>query len=104
MFNSVMKTLFRFWFDSERGIMHLQEMESLGHTGVAGWLLAQERARLDYIAAKDAMIQRGAWRGLPTVWQRLWQLQSTNAIVQSLLNEHQMERLLARAKKANKSL
>jgi hypothetical protein len=95
MFLWLWRRLFRRGFASQRDYLHLTTgLEDLVRSGVAGWLLAQEKARLDYLAAKDAYEQRGSGRELDLLLERLLQLQSTNAVIQALLNEHHLEQLL----------
>jgi hypothetical protein len=57
--------------------------------------MAQEKARLDYLAAKEKHVRAGSIASFDDLLERLLQLQSTNAIVQALLNEHQLERVVA---------
>ena len=53
--------LLRLTNDSRRGSLYLKDMENLARAGAAGWLLSQERARLDYLAAKEAYCNSGTW-------------------------------------------
>src|SRR5262249_52943066 len=91
----VLRLLFRKGFASQRGLAGLGEAESLARSGAAAWLLAQQRARLDFLAAKEAYCEHGRWRDFAKMIERLLQLNATNALVQALLNEHALERLLA---------
>jgi hypothetical protein len=81
---------------SRRDIVKLgPALEDLARAGVAGWLVAQEQARLDYLAAKETYERSGSRRALRRARERLLSLQSTSAVIQSLLNEHALERLAA---------
>ncbi len=100
MLNWLLDPLFRRGFDSRRGSFYLKEMDSLARSGVATWLLVQERARLDYLAAKEAYSTSGSWTAFRRMLERLLKLSSTNALVQSLLNEQALERLIAEARSA----
>src|SRR5262245_60288447 len=90
----ILRFLFRRGFNSQRGLTNLGEAENLARSGAAAWLLAQEKARLEFLAAKEAYCQTGSWGAFARLLERLLQLASTNAIVQSLLNEHAAEKLL----------
>jgi hypothetical protein len=94
----MLKHICRKGLASQRGVLGLGETENLARSGAAAWLLAQERARLEFLAAKEAYSQSGAVRDLAKVCERLLALNSTNAVVQSLLNEQAIERLLAAPK------
>jgi hypothetical protein len=92
----MLNCLLRRGFQSQRGVSGLgSELENLARSGTAAWLLAQERARLEFLAAKEAYCESGSWRALGRLLTRLLALNSTNAVVQALLNEHLAERLLA---------
>lgn len=80
---------------SQRGLASLEKLDDLARSGAAAWLLAQERARLAFLAAKEQYEARGSWSDLGTLFTQFIQLHSTNAVVASLLNEHAAERLLA---------
>ena len=82
-------------FKSQRGILRLGELADLARTDRSAWFLTQEKARLDYLAAKETYEKTGTWRAFQGVLERLLQLQSTNAIIQSLINEHLLEQLAA---------
>jgi hypothetical protein len=103
----IQQLLFRLWrrsfhraFQSPHEIAHLGALESLARSGPAAWLMAQEKARLDYLAAKDSFAQTGRSDAFALLLERLLQLQSTSAVVQALLNEHHLERLLSEEKPA----
>jgi hypothetical protein len=89
------RRLFQQAFQSPHEIAHLGALESLARAGPAAWLLAQEKARLDYLAAKDSFAHSGRSEAFDLLLERLLQLQSTSAVVQALLNEHHLERLLS---------
>jgi hypothetical protein len=94
----MLNRLFRRGLQSQRGVSSLGgELEGLARSGVAAWLLAQERARLEFLAAKEAYCTHSTWRTLGRVLTRLLALNATNAVVQALLNEHLAERLLVEA-------
>jgi hypothetical protein len=75
-------------------LVRLTNLEDLARSGAAGWLLAQERARIEYLASREAYQRSGSSRDSHHMLERLLHLQSTNAIVQSLINEQQLERML----------
>jgi hypothetical protein len=83
-------------FLPERHNIDLRPMETLARCDAAGLLLAQESARLQFLAAQEAYGQQRSWFAFRQVLERLFQLQSTNALVQALLNERALERRLAR--------
>ena len=92
----MLNCLLRRGFQSQRGVSGLGgELENLARSGTAAWLLAQERARLEFLAAKEAYCDTSSWRTLGHLLTRLLALNSTNAVVQALLNERAVERLLA---------
>ena len=66
-------------------------LEALARSGAGGWLLAQERARLEFIAARERFAQSGSEDALQAMLLRLYHLESTNAVVQSLINEQRLE-------------
>jgi hypothetical protein len=80
-------------FKSRRCILGLGQMENLARSGMAAWSMAQEKARLDFLAAKEEYDHLRSWRSFQRLMERLLQLQCTNALVQSLLNEHFLEQL-----------
>jgi hypothetical protein len=69
-------------------------LEALARTGAGGWLLAQERARLEFIAARERFVRQGSEDALQAMLLRLYHLESTNAVVQSLLNEQRLEAMV----------
>ena len=98
----IQQLLWRLWrrtfhraFQSPHEIAHLGALESLARSGPAAWLMAQEKARLDFLAAKDSFAHSGRSDVFDLLLERLLQLQSTSAVVQALLNEHHLERLLS---------
>lgn len=97
MFYWLLERVLRRGFKSRRGIYRLEEMDQLARSGTAGWILAQEKVRLDYLNAKEVYQKERSWRSFQRCLERLLQLQSTNAIIQSLINEHLLEQLLARS-------
>ena len=95
MLFSLWRRLFRKGFKSQRALMVLGPAAELARAGPAAWLMAQEKARLDYLAAKEKHVRAGSNASFDDLLERLLQLQSTNAIVQALLNEHQLEQVVA---------
>jgi hypothetical protein len=86
--------LFRRGFASQRETIALGGgLDQFARSGVGTWLLAQEKARLDFLAAKEAYTQSSTRPSLDLLLERLLQLESTNAVVQALINEHTLERL-----------
>jgi hypothetical protein len=73
----------------------MHNLDNLARSGTAAWLLAQERARLDFLAAKEAYCEQGTWLTFVRMLRQLLQLNSTNAVIHALLNEHTIEQLLA---------
>jgi hypothetical protein len=69
-------------------------LEMLARSGIAGWLLAQERARLDYLTAQERLTRAGTESAMQEMMLRLVRLECTNAVVHSLINEHRLEQLL----------
>jgi hypothetical protein len=97
----IQQLLFRLWrrvfhqaMQSPHNIAHLGALEALARSGPAAWLMAQEKARLEYLAAKDSFARSGQNGAFDLLLERLLQLQSTNAVVQALLNEHYLERMI----------
>ena len=84
-------------FKSCKAVVGIGEVEDLARSGTAAWALAQEKARLDYLAAKERYQASRSWRSFERMMERLLQLHSTNAIVQSLINEHQLAQLSSSA-------
>jgi hypothetical protein len=101
MLHWLLNPFFRRGFASRRGRHYLRELDHLARSGAASWLLAQERARLEYLAAKEAYGTRRTWANLQCMLDRLLKLSSTNALVQSLLNEQAIERRIAEAQAAS---
>ncbi len=87
--------LLRRGFKSRRGIVRLGELENLARSGTGAWALAQEKSRLEYLAAKECFEKTQSGPDFERVAISLLQLVSTNAIVQSLINEHLLEQLVA---------
>jgi hypothetical protein len=88
--------VFRRGFKPQRGGRGLDgDLQNLAKSGTAAWLLAQERARLEFVAALEAYGETASWRALGHVLTRLVALHSTNGVVQALMNEHALERQLA---------
>jgi hypothetical protein len=100
----LIKRIFRRGFHAQREALPLGALEELARGGTAAWLLAQERARLDYLAAQEDYTKSGSWAALGRLLVRLLRLSSTNALVQSLLNEHALERQLTLARKETPSV
>lgn len=90
----LMRRLFRAGIRSKRGVIDLGEMGKLARSGPAVWILTQEKARLEYLAAKEEYERLRTRRGYKRFMDRLLQLQSTNAIITALINEHQLEQML----------
>jgi len=82
-------------FKSCKAVVGIGEVEDLARSGTAAWALAQEKARLDYLAAKEKYQASRSWRAFEVMLERLLQLHSTNAIIQSLINEHLLVQLAA---------
>ncbi|HZT79114.1 MAG TPA: hypothetical protein VFA26_02745 [Gemmataceae bacterium] len=76
-------------------ILELGDLEGLARSGLCGCLLAQEKARLDYLAAHEAYRRESSEERLRELTERLAHLQSVNAVVSSLINEHALEKLIA---------
>ncbi len=85
--------------ESRRGHADVGELEDVARHGTAAWLLAQEKARLQYVSAKEAYCEARTWAAFELMLECLIKLQSTNALVQSLLNEHALERLIGLSEK-----
>jgi hypothetical protein len=92
---SIWRRLFQRGFDSQRTIIDVgPSLADLARSAPTSWLMAQEKARLDYLAAKETYVREGSRSAFDTLLERLLQLESTNAIVGALLNEHHLERLI----------
>src|SRR5438132_6896774 len=90
----LMRRLFRAGIRSKRGVIDLGEMGKLARSGPGIWILTQERTRLEYLVAKEEYERLRTRRGYKRFMDRLMQLQSTNAIITALINEHQLEQML----------
>lgn len=88
------RRLSRAGFRSKRGTLNLGEIGKLARSDPAVWILTQERARLDYLAAKEEYERCKTRRAYQRAMDRLLQLQSTNAIVTALINEQTLEQML----------
>jgi hypothetical protein len=84
-------------FRSRRGIIGMRQLDALAGADTGAWALAQERARLDYLAAKEEYERLRSWRSFQRLLERLLGLHSTNAIIQSLINEQLLALLAARS-------
>src|SRR5437868_13221743 len=99
----LIRRLFRAGIRSKRGVIDLGEMGELARSGPAVWILTQEKARLDYLAAKEEYERFKTRRAYKRFTDRLLQLQSTNAVITSLINEHTLEQMLLQAPKDSPS-
>ena len=90
----LIRRVFRAGIRSKRGMIDLGEMGKLARSGPAVWILTQEKARLEYLAAKEAYERVKTRRAYKRLTDRLLQLQSTNAVITSLINEHTLEQVL----------
>jgi hypothetical protein len=79
----------------QRSIVQLRDLEALARLGLAGMLLAQEKARLEFTRAREDFERSSSRAARDRVDECLTRLQATNAVVQSLLNEHCLEQRLA---------
>jgi hypothetical protein len=79
---------------SKRGLIDLGEMGKLARSGPAVWILTQEKARLEYLAAKEEYERFKTRRAYKRFTDRFLQLQSTNAVITALINEHTLEQML----------
>ena len=79
----------------QRSIVQLRDLEALARLGLAGMLLAQEKARLDFTRAREEFERDSSRAARDRVDEGLSRLQATNAVVQSLLNEHSLDQRLA---------
>jgi hypothetical protein len=78
-----------------RSLVELRDMESLARSGLAGMLLAQEKARLEYLQARETYERQPNQTSLDRMYNQLHHLQATNAVVQSLIHEQHLEQLIA---------
>ena len=96
MINRFWNRLFRKQVVWQRSIVDLAGLNDLARTGLAGLLLAQEKARLDFVRAREAQQRNPGRTNHDRMQASLLHLQATNAVVQSLLNERTLgERLAA---------
>jgi len=79
----------------QRSIVELGDLDALARTGLAGMLLAQEKSRLEFTRAWEDFERSSSQSARNRVDGCLARLQATNAVVQSLLNEHSLEQRLA---------
>jgi hypothetical protein len=89
--------MFRAGVRSKRRRIDLGEMGKLGRGDPAVWILTQERARLEYLAAKEQYEHSRTRRAYKHFADRLLHLQSTNAIITALINEHTLDQMLHQA-------
>lgn len=94
MFKRLLVWLLRKAFDPPRGEFDLQSLKDLSAAPPVSWLLTQERARLNFLWAEERFSSTGNSRAFTTMMMRMLQLQATNALVQSLLNEQTLDRIL----------
>jgi hypothetical protein len=81
-------------FRSRKGVLGLGDLHSIARAGTAAWVLTQEKARQDYLSAKEGFDQNTSWASFELMMESLLQLHSTNAIIQALINEHLLHNLL----------
>ena len=93
----LLERVLRRGYRSRRGVIRMGHVEDLAGSGTAAWFLAQEKARLEYLAAKEQYERQRSWRSFQHLMERLLQLQSTNAIIQSLMQERLLEQMTAGA-------
>ena len=93
----LVRRLFRAGVRSKRRRIDLGEMGKLGRGDPGVWILTQERARLEYVAAKEQYERSRTRRAYKHFADRLLQLQSTNAIITALINEHTLDQMLLQA-------
>lgn len=79
----------------QRSLVELRDLDALARSGLAGMLLAQEKARLDYVQACESYARQRDQGALQLMQDQLHHLEATNAVVQSLLLEHLLEQMLA---------
>jgi hypothetical protein len=91
-----MRLIFKRGFQSQPQVLIVGDWEKLSGSSVRDWLLAQEKARLEYTARKELYTQRPEPYELARLLEALLALQSTNAMVQSLINEVTLEKMVAR--------
>jgi hypothetical protein len=93
----LLERILRRGFRSRRGILPLGELDTLARSNTASLVLAQEKARLEFLAAKEDYEKFRSWRAFERLLERLLQLYSTNAVIQALINEHTLEQLVAKS-------
>lgn len=76
-------------------LFRLGALEILARSGPAGWILAQEKARLEFVEARETYAGMPSEPNFERLTDALFHLQSTNAIVQALINEQHLERMAA---------
>ncbi len=99
----LLERVLRRGFKSKRGIVSLGQLENLAHSGTAAWVLAQEKARLEYLNSKEIYEGHRTWRAFTELMERLLQLYSTNAVVTALMNEHLLQQMLAMSEKSRQT-
>ena len=97
----IMRHLFLAGLRSKRGLIDLGEMGKLARSDPGVWILTQEKARLDYLAAKEEYERFKTGRAYKRFTDRLLQLQSTNAVITALINEHTLEQILLHGAKTS---
>jgi len=103
MFYWLLQRVLRRGFRSKRGILRLGDLADLARADASAWFLTQEKARLEYLAAKEEYESSRTWRAFQRTLEELLQLQSTNAVIQSLINEHTLERLVANSRRSDET-
>jgi hypothetical protein len=93
MLHWIFNYLLRRGFKSRREIVRLGQLEDLARSSTGAWVLTQEKARLEYLAAKECFEKTRSGPDLERALISLLQLTSTNAVIQSLINEHLLEQL-----------
>jgi hypothetical protein len=91
-----MRLIFKRGFQSQPQVLIVGDWEKLSGSSARDWLLAQEKARLEYVARKELYTKRPEPYELARLLEALLALQSTNAMVQSLINEVTLEKMVAR--------
>jgi|SRR6516162_3370006 hypothetical protein len=91
MINRFWNRLFRKPVVWQRSIVETRELGELARAGHSGLLLAQEKARLDFVHAREMHRRNPSRIHQDRMMDSLLQLQATNAVVQSLLNERALE-------------
>jgi hypothetical protein len=96
--------IFRLGLESFQQSLDLGSIEDLARSGVGGWLLAQEKARLDFTAARESFSRTNDLDSFRVLLARLIRLHSTNALVHSLMNERAVEQFIANSIKNGSEL